>query len=482
MKTVDTRRVPLDDLPTSRFHRKVAFVAAGGPFCDGYLLGIIAVALPTISKDLQIGSLGEGLIGASALIGMFIGGLIFGPLTDRVGRSGMYTVNLLVFVVCSVLQFFAVDAASLFLMRFVMGVALGADYPIATALATEFLPRRLRGPVLASLVLVLWVGFTVSYAVGYLMAHLGDGAWRWMLASAAVPSLVFLLLRLGTPESPRWLLSVGRIDEARAVVTKHLGPQADFDALVAETSTVAPGKPGKTVETGGTRGRGLALSSIGELFRRGYGPMLAFCSIFWVCQVAPSFAVKTFQPQLLAALGVGNALGASVLVQSFAIVGTALGMLVINSLGRRTLLLVSTAVFTVALVSLGANPWAAGGLVVTLFIVFNLAEAAGSALQFVYPNELFPTDLRGTGMGVATAVSRIGSAAGTFLLPLTTDRWGTSTGLFIAAGIGTFGLAVSWRMAPETRRLSLARASGVGEGDSGPRQPADSAEPGRPAQ
>ncbi|MBI0379555.1 MFS transporter [Streptomyces albiflaviniger] len=467
---MDTRKVPLDDLPTCRFHRKVAFVAAGGPFCDGYLLGIIAVALPTIATDLGIGSLGEGLIGASALMGMFLGGLIFGPLTDRLGRSGMYTVNLLVFVVCSALQFFAVDAVSLFLMRFVMGVALGADYPIATALAAEFLPRRLRGPVLASLVLVLWVGFTASYAVGYLMAGLGDGAWRWMLASAAVPSLVFLLLRLGTPESPRWLLSVGRIDEAREVVTKHLGPQADFDALAAETRVAAPVK------------KGLALSGIGELFRRGYGPMLVFCSIFWVCQVAPSFAVKTFQPQLLTSLGVDNALGASVLVQSFAIVGTALGMLVINALGRRALLLASTAVFTVALLGLGVNPWATSGLVIPLFIVFNLAEAAGAALQFVYPNELFPTELRGTGMGVATAVSRIGSATGTFLLPLAIGRWGTATGLYIAAGIGTIGLAVSWRMAPETRRLSLAQASGAEERGHGPRQPAGDTRPGQPAQ
>ncbi|GLV75496.1 MFS transporter [Streptomyces hygroscopicus] len=467
---MDTRKVPLDDLPTSRFHRKVAVVAAGGPFCDGYLLGIIAVALPAISADLGTGALGEGLIGASALMGMFVGGLVFGPLTDRLGRSGMYTMNLLVFVVCSALQFFAGDAVSLFLIRFVMGIALGADYPIATALATEFLPRRLRGPVLASLVLVLWVGFTASYAVGYLMDGLGDGAWRWMLASAAVPSLVFLLLRLGTPESPRWLLSVGRTDEARAVVTEHLGPSADFDALVAETRTATPVR------------KGLPLSGIGELFRRGYGPMLVFCSVFWVCQVAPSFAVKTFQPQLLTSLGVHDALGASVLVQSFAIVGTALGMLVINSLGRRTLLLASMAVFTAALLGLGINPWATGGLVITLFIVFNLAEAAGSALQFVYPNELFPTELRGTGMGVATAVSRIGSAAGTFLLPLTTDRWGTSAGLYIAAGIGMLGLAVSWRMAPETRRLSLARASGAEERGHAPRQPAEHTRPGRPAQ
>lgn len=447
-------QIPLDDLPTSRFHRKVAFVAAGGPFCDGYLLGIIAVALPSASTDLGFGSLGSGLIGASALIGMFFGGLVFGPLTDRLGRSRMYTLNLVVFLVCSLLQFFAVDAASLFAIRFVMGLALGADYPIATALATEFLPRRLRGPALASLVLVLWVGYTLSYAAGYLMSGLGDGAWRWMLASAAVPSFLFLLLRVGTPESPRWLLSVGRTAEAREIVVKHLGPQADFAALEAEARESPPPK------------KGLALGSVLELFRRGYGPMLAFCSIFWVCQVAPSFAVKTFQPQLLTSLHVEHALGASVLVQSFAIVGTALGLIVINFLGRRTLLFSSMALSMAALLILGISPWAAGSVVITLFITFTVAEAAGSGLQFVYPNELFPTDLRGTGMGIATALSRLGSAAGTFLLPISTDKWGTSAALYIAAGIAGVGLLVSWRMAPETRHLGLADSSTAARPDS----------------
>ncbi|MEV0381064.1 MFS transporter [Nonomuraea sp. NPDC050643] len=112
---------------------------------------------------------------------------------------------------------------------------------------------------------------------------------------------------------------------------------------------------------------------------------------------------------------------------------------------------------------------AAGGpVIVTLFIVFNVAEAAGSGLQFVYPNELFPTELRGTGMGLATALSRLGSAAGTFLLPVTTATWGSSVALFIAAGIGAAGLLVSWRMAPETRHLALAQAGARHGSPAGP--------------
>lgn len=116
---------------------------------------------------------------------------------------------------------------------------------------------------------------------------------------------------------------------------------------------------------------------------------------------------------LLTALNVGHPLVASVLIRSFAIIGTAFGLVLINSLGRRALLLGSTAIFTLALLLLGVKPWATGAVVVALFITFNVAEAAGSGPRFVYPNELFPTDLRGTGMGTATAMSRIGAAAGT---------------------------------------------------------------------
>jgi len=438
--------VSIEDLPTSRFHKKIAVVAAGGPFCDGYLLGIIVVALPFIAKDLALSALQIGLIGASSLIGMCVGGLVFGPMTDRFGRQKMYVLNLAVFVICSLAHLFVHDVTTLFILRFVMGVALGADYPIATALAAEFLPRKLRGPVLASLVLLLWVGYTLSLATGLIVSGSESGVWRYILASAAIPSAIFLLLRLNIPESPRWLISAGRIDAARHVVAQHLGPQVDFDALVAETRV-------------STSGRGLGLSKIRELLSRGYGRMLVFCSIFWMCQIAPSFAIKTFQPMLLKSLGVTQPLAGSLVIISFAIVGTAIGMFVVNRVGRRTLCLASFVLATLALFLLATPMSSVAMIAIGFFILFTVAEAAGSGLQFIYPNEIFPTDLRATGMGLAMSASRIGAAAGTFLLPTVLVRFGSATGLLIAGGISLIGLLVSARMAPETRNVSLGAAN-----------------------
>ncbi|NSX16581.1 MFS transporter [Cupriavidus taiwanensis] len=434
--------IGIEDLPTSRFHKRIALVAAGGPFCDGYLLGIIVVALPFIAQDLALNALQIGLVGAASLVGMFVGGVVFGPMTDRFGRQKMYVLNLAVFVICSLAHLVVEDVTALFVLRFVMGIALGADYPIATALAAEFLPRKLRGPVLASLVLLLWVGYTLSLATGLLVSDSPSSVWRYILASAAIPSMIFLLLRLNVPESPRWLISAGRTEDARRVVAEHLGKQVDFAALVAETRV-------------STSRRGLGLSSIRELLARGYGRMLVFCSIFWMCQIAPSFAIKTFQPMLLKSLGVTQPLAGSLVIISFAIVGTAIGMFIVNRVGRRTLCLASFVLATLALFLLGTPMSGIAAVAIGLFILFTMAEAAGSGLQFIYPNEIFPTDLRATGMGLAMSASRIGAAAGTFLLPTVLTRFGSATGLMIAGGISLVGLLLSVRMAPETRDVSL---------------------------
>lgn len=438
-------KIPMDDLPISSFHKRVAIVAGGGPFCDGYLLGIIAVALPLLTDPLRLSGLWIGLIASSSLIGLFVGGMVFGPLTDRTGRRMMYILNLAVFIVGSIAQFFVGSAWELFALRLIVGIAIGADYPIATAMATEYLPRKIRGPALSGLVLSWWIGYAVSFLSGYALAGLGGNAWRWMLLSGALPALVFLVMRAGIPESPRWLVAAGRRDEARTVVNRCLGADVDFDALVAEPAPAQRSRHG--------------MGSVRVLFRRGYGPMLIFCSVFWMCQVSPSFALRTFQPQLLSALGIHHPLAASTFVMVFPVLGALLGMATVNRVGRRVLLLGTFAVISAALVALSIIPASIAGLTLGLYVLYNVAEAAGSTLQYVYPNELFPTELRATGMGIATGMSRIGSAAGTFLLPLTIGQLGAKGALAIAGIIGVVGLLVSWALAPETGGLGLAKAS-----------------------
>ncbi|WP_328504135.1 sugar porter family MFS transporter [Streptomyces sp. NBC_00457] len=435
----------LDDAPVTSFHRRIVLVAMGGPFCDGYLLGVMGVALGLITPALALDTLWTGLIAASVLVGVFIGGAVFGPITDRVGRHLMYVLNFVAFVVLSALQFFVTEAWQLMVLRLLIGIAIGADYPIASALTTELVPRRMRGPALSGLVLAWWVGYGVSFWVGWALTGLGDDSWRWMLASGVVPAVVFLVFRAGIPESPRWLASRGRIEEAQAVVRKHLGQEIDTDELLAETRQEQRG--------------GSGLGNLVEIFRRGYAVPVVFCSVFWICQVAPAFAVRSFQPQMLSAFGVESTYGSSALITTIAVLGIALGLVVVNRIGRRSLLISTFICINVSLIALAVLPLHWAFLVVTLFAAFQFFEAAGSGLQFVYPSELFPTDLRATGVGIATAMSRIGSATSTFLLPIAAEDLGVRGTLGVAVAITLAGLAVSYFLAPETKDLDLAEAS-----------------------
>ncbi|TRO60545.1 MFS transporter [Streptomyces sp. IB201691-2A2] len=435
----------LDDAPVSSFHRRIMVVAMGGPFCDGYLLGVMGVALGLITPALALDTLWTGLIAASVLVGVFIGGAVFGPITDRVGRHLMYVLNLATFVVFSALQFFVTEAWHLLVLRLLIGIAIGADYPIASALTTELVPRRMRGPALSGLVLAWWVGYGVSYWVGWALTGLGDDSWRWMLASGTVPALIFLFMRAGIPESPRWLASRGRMDEAKAVVRKHLGQEVSDEELLAE---------GRQEKRGGS-----GLGNLVEIFKRGYTVPVVFCSVFWICQVAPAFAVRSFQPQMLSAFGVGSTYGASALITTIAVAGIGLGLVVVNRIGRRSLLISSFVCINVSLIALAVLPLHWAFVVVALFAAFQFFEAAGSGLQFVYPSELFPTDLRATGVGIATAMSRVGSASSTFLLPIAAEDLGVRGTLGIAVAITLGGLVVSYFLAPETKDLGLTEAS-----------------------
>ncbi|WP_232716877.1 MFS transporter [Gordonia metallireducens] len=436
----------IDDSPLTNFHKRLLVQSAGGPFLDGWLLSIIGIALVGMQNELDLSTTDTSLAGAAALIGIFFGGLAFGRLTDRIGRQLMYTVDLCVLVGASALSVFADSAWQIIALRFIIGVAIGADYPIATALLTEWLPARYRGALVGSLIAFWCLGATIALFLGWgLVAWFGDDAWRLILGSSLIPGLIILVLRIGTPESPRWLMSKGRNEEAQQVVRRVYGQDADVSSLVdVETATDS------------VRYR--------ELFRGEYGRRVFFCGAFFVAAITPVFAMYSFGPQILSQVGMaeGNMsnLG-SALISLLFLIGCIPALWWTESLGRRPLLIWSFVGMLIPLVALGVLPQA-GWFVLLCFAIYALASGGPNILEWSYPNELFPTAIRATAMGLITAISRIGAAVGTFLIPIGLESWGVKNIMLAAAALTLFGLVVSVLMAPETKGMSLTEASGEG--------------------
>ncbi|MEL7641756.1 MAG: MFS transporter [Solidesulfovibrio sp.] len=431
----------LDCAPLNAFHKKLLIYSSGGPFLDGYVLSIVGIALVQATPQLNLSLTWQGLIGASALIGIILGGFFGGVFTDKYGRHILYTIDLIAIGVSSIAQFWVESAMSLFVWRLILGISVGADYPIATSLLAEFTPKKYRGPFIGFILAMWFVGAAVAYVVGEWMLGIGPDGWRWMLASAALPTAIFMFMRRGTPESPRWLLKNGRYAEANSVLTMVCGKHDQVIDVDEESNAQNVG--------------------VSALFKAGYGPRMIFITIFWSCAIIPLFAVYAFCPTIFEALGLterAGTSGSSVIMVLF-LLGTVISLLVINKLGRRLLLLHSFFWSGLALLFLGIYHDSSPYVIMLFFSAYAIFTGGAQTLQFVYPNELFPTEIRASAVGLASSLSRFGAAIGTYLVPVAIADLGIGTTMIIAAAITGVGFLVSWKMAPETRHHSLEDAA-----------------------
>ena len=222
----------LDNRPMSSLQRKAAILVSMGEFISGYDLLVMGAALIYLRPQFDLSPSATGLLGASTFLGAMVGLLIFGDLSDRLGRRAIFVANLIFFVFFSIVSAFITDATQLFIARFLVGMGVGMDIPTSTAYLAEIAPRKQRGAILGSLPQIMWIlGAMLSTFIALPLGYFfGDQAWRWMFGLAAVPALLVLIGRRLLPESPRWLLAQGRLDEARDALKR-------FDVPVEESLT-----------------------------------------------------------------------------------------------------------------------------------------------------------------------------------------------------------------------------------------------------
>jgi putative MFS transporter len=429
-----------------RFMIRMIIVLTGGTFLDGYILGIVGPVSGKMTAELAISPVWEGLIAAGALFGILIGSPLGGWAGDKFGRKPLFLLDMGLFVIASFMQFFVgsmqffiTSPLQLFLVRLLMGIAIGAEYSVGWPLLSEFSPSRIRGRLMGLTLIAWYAGFMFAFVVGYLLDRYTHLGWRNILGTSTYIAIALFLGRIGMPESPRWLWSKSRIEQARSVARRYMNSASDMADVEHEI-----------VHSGG---------GFGMLFSRRYWRVTLFVSMFFFCVVTPYFAIATFADSVLQKFGLGGGLAGGVGLSAVALAGSVATVLMIDKAGRRVLTVPPQWIITVILAILGIWANAPGAVVLGLFLAFSFFNAGCGTLTCIYPGEVFPTEIRGIGTGFAAAFSRIGAGLGTFLMPWSMNNLGPSVTILIAAGIAAIGAGVSQWLAPETKGKSLSETA-----------------------
>jgi MFS family permease len=456
----------LDNAGLTRAMGLLWLLSAGLIALDGFDFFVIGVALPFLKLDFDLDATTLGAVATAAVVGSLVGSLTLGPITDRVGRKPMLIVDVVLFVVATAGTALAWNAASLIAFRFLVGVAIGADYPISVAYITENVPARYRGRLVIGAFTFQAVGAMLGALTGVVVLHLFQVlyadpeplavqyAWRWMLGVGVILAILVAVVRLSVQlESPRYYISRGEYEAASDAASQLLG-----EAIVI----TADGEPPPDPEP----------ATLATLFTPLHRRSTLLASLPWFLQDIATYGIGIFTPAIIAMLAfstetnfmvreVNSAKGAA-LVDVFLIIGFLCAVALVERLGRIRLQIIGFGGMAVGLLLLAASGLVAPGqgaetgLVLAGFLVFNLMMNAGpNATTFLLSGEVFPTHLRATGAGFAAAFAKAGAVLGTFILPVLAKSWGIPPLLIGLAVICGLAAMLTHRFRIETTGQSL---------------------------
>lgn len=395
MRTHDVHSI-IDNARFSRFHWLVMGLCALLLIFDGYDLFIYGVVLPVIMKEWGLSPLQAGALGSYALFGMMFGALAFGSLADRIGRKKGIAICFALFSVATVLNGFASTPTEFGIWRFIAGLGCGGLMPNAVALMNEYAPKKMRSTLVALMFSGYSLGGMLSAGVGIFM--LPRYGWESMFFVATVPLLLLPLIVYWLPESIGFLIRQGRLEQARALLTR-LAPETRIDA--EDKLQVSAGK-----------GKG---ASVLELFRHGLAVRTAAIWIAFFCCLLMVYALSSWLPKLMA--GAGYSLGSSLSFLLALNFGGMAGAILGGWLGDRlNLVKVMIGFFIAAAVSISLLGINSPMPVLYLLIFVAGATTIGTQiLLYAGTAQLYGLSIRSTGLGWASGIGRNGAIVGPLL-------------------------------------------------------------------
>jgi sugar porter (SP) family MFS transporter len=431
-----------------------AIVAALGGLLFGFDTAVISGTTRDLERVYDISGFMLGFTVATALIGTIVGALIAGRPVDRYGRKKvLFAIGILYFV--SALGSGLVTHLGLFMLfRFIGGIGVGVASVVAPIYTAEVAPPKYRGRLVGLVQFNIVLGILLAYLSNYVLALLlpADTAWRWMFMVMALPAAIFFLLLFTTPETPRWLFSVGRREEAVAVVGRLTRSQDEADLEIREIEQSLAGQHGK--------------AQAPFFVRQNRKVILLAVTIAAFNQLSGINAILYYAPDIFRMAGAGDNAAAlqSVVVGLVNLVSTMVALTVIDRIGRRKLMLVGSVGYLISLGSLAAVFFAYDGnfsgassvMVLAGLIVFIAAHAFGQgSVIWVFISEIFPNRIRGRGQSLGSLTHWVFAAGVSYAFPGIAAKLGGGTAftLFFVCMVGQ--LIWVLRVMPETKGVPL---------------------------
>ena len=446
----------IERLPLGTFHRRFITLLSLGIFFDLYDIFIVAYIGAALQQSGFLSLRQFSVFVAAGFLGMFLGTVVFGMGSDRMGRRSAFILLLLIYSVFTLAGAFAPSALSLIVLRFFAGIGIGAEIVVIDSYVTEVVPSYARGRYVAITQVVGFSAVPVAAVLSRILVptHFLMSGWRWVMVIGASGALLTWWFRRRLPESPRWLESRGRLEEAQAVVS----------ALEAESfsTTRRSGGSRATSAAQGTKSEQRKAdperSSFAELWRRPYLSRTVMLVVFQALQTIGFYGFANWAPTFLLQRGVSllHSLEYTMLIAVVSPLGPVLAVFTADRLERKWTIVVLA--LLVAVLGLGFGNSTAPAVVIAFGALLTLANYWFSAAFHAYQSELFPTRLRSTGVGFTYSWSRLSAAFTSLLIGAVLVYGVPAVFALLAAAMILVALTVAF-LGPRTNRVVLEELS-----------------------
>jgi len=425
----------------------VSIVAAASGLLFGFDIAVINGAIIFLRQQFGLDEVQTEIAASSLLVGCVAGASLAGFLSDRFGRRRILILSALLFGASAIGAAIPRTLAEFIAARLAGGVAIGVASVLAPLYIAEVAPPRIRGRLVSLNQMAIVSGILLAYVVNWLLSFGGPASWRWMFASAIVPSAAFFVALFFVPESPRWLTGCGRHEEAFVILTRVGGREQ----AAAEMQQI---KQAIAEETG----------SLAQLLQPGLRTALVIAIVLAVLQQITGINTVLFYGSVIFKEQVGNhsesaAIGANVMIGLINFLSTIVALWIIDRVGRKALLMFSACMMAVGEIGLGAAflvhpPPSLAILSIMVLCAAAFAVGLGPGVWVVLA-EIFPNRIRGRAMSVATISLWVACVALTLTFLSLVKAISITGAFWLYAGLCVFTFVFVWKVVPETKGKSL---------------------------